>query len=59
MSEHKLVPVESTDDADCAYVEHLIKKITGVDVIAKTVNGDFVVTDPAGQEFKIGLMRKQ
>ena len=48
-----------TEDADCAYIEQLFKSITGVDVVAKTVNGKFIITDPCGQEFKTGLVRKQ
>lgn len=46
-------------DADCEFVKRLFKREAGVDVEVKTVNGEFVVTDPAGDEYKIGLVRKQ
>jgi hypothetical protein len=46
-------------DAACEYVRELFKQLTGVDVQVKTVNGEFVVTDPAGDEYKTGLVRKQ
>ncbi len=46
-------------DADCEYVRQMFKRITGVDVEVRTVNGRFFVTDPDGQEFDTGLARKQ
>lgn len=46
-------------DPDCEYVKRLFKRTTGVDVEVKTVNGEFIVTDPDGQEFNTGLVRKQ
>jgi len=50
---------EPTIDRDAEYVRELFKQITGVDVEVKTVNGEFIVTDPDGQEFNTGLVRKQ
>lgn len=46
-------------DADCEAVRQLFKRLTGVDVEVKTVNGEFVVTDHACDEYKTGLVRKQ
>jgi flagellar hook assembly protein FlgD len=46
-------------DADCEAVKKLFKDATGVDVEVKTINGEFVVTDPLGEEYKTGLVRKQ
>jgi len=46
-------------DKDCEYVKQLFKRITGVDVEVKTVNGEFIVTDHDGHEFNTGLVRKQ
>lgn len=46
-------------DADCEYVRELFKRVTGVDVKVRVVNGQFTVTDPAGDEYDTGLVRKQ
>ena len=42
------------DDGATA-VKAVIKRLTGVDVIVRVVNGEFYATDPNGQEFKTGL----
>ena len=52
-------PIDEQIDTDCEQVRILFKRITGVDVQVKTVNGEFIVTDPDGQEFNTGLVRKQ
>lgn len=39
-------------------VKSLFKKITGVDVDVRVENGEFIVIDPLGQEFRTGLVRK-
>lgn len=39
-------------------VRLLFKNATGVDVGVRVENGEFIVTDPAGQEFRTGLVRK-
>ncbi len=46
-------------DADCDFLRLLFKQITGVDVQVRTVNGEFFVIDPVGDEYKTGLVRKQ
>ena len=46
-------------DPACEAVKRLFKGVTGVDVEVKIVNGEFIVTDPCGQEFNTGLARKQ
>jgi hypothetical protein len=40
-------------------VKRLFKKSTGVDVDVRVDNGEFIVIDPKGQEFRSGLVRKQ
>jgi len=40
-------------------VKRLFKNATGVDVGVRVENGEFVVIDPDGQEFRSGLVRKQ
>lgn len=52
-------PTIEEPDPDCEYVKRLFKRTTGVDVEVKTVNGEFIVTDPYGQELNTGLVRKQ
>jgi F420-0:gamma-glutamyl ligase len=54
-----MITLDEQIDNDCEQVKRLFKQITGVDVQVKTVNGEFIVTDPDGQEFKTGLVRKQ
>ena len=54
-----MTATKPTLDEDCEYVKRLFKRITGVDVEVKTVNGEFIVIDPDGQEFNTGLVRKQ
>lgn len=39
-------------------VKELFKRVTGVDVSVRCDNGEFYVTDPDGQEFRTGLVRK-
>lgn len=39
-------------------VKALFKRVTGVDVNVRCDNGEFFVTDPDGQEFRTGLVRK-
>ncbi len=39
-------------------VKLLIKSATGVDVGVRVENGEFIVIDPSGQEFRSGLVRK-
>ena len=39
-------------------VKALFKHVTGVDVSVTVQNGEFYVTDPDGQEFRTGLVRK-
>ena len=56
---YKTLASEQVEDADCEHVRLIFKKATGVDVTVKTVNGEFIVTDPDGQEFNTGLVRKQ
>lgn len=46
-------------DHGIEYVKKLFKNVTGVDVVVRVDNGEFIVTDPAGQEFRTGLVRKQ
>ena len=46
-------------DQDRIYIKELIQHITGVDVTVKVIDGEFIVTDPAGQDYNIGLVRKQ
>lgn len=46
-------------DADCEYVRLLFLRATGVHVQVKIVDTKFIVTDPDGQEFDTGLVRKQ
>lgn len=40
-------------------VKKLFKDATGVNVGVRVDNGEFILIDPAGQEFKTGLVRKQ
>ena len=40
-------------------VKKLFKDSTGVDVEVRVENGEFIVIDPEGQEFRSGLVRKQ
>jgi len=40
-------------------VKRLFKNTTGVDVEVRVDNGEFIVIDPEGQEFRSGLVRKQ
>lgn len=40
-------------------VKKLFKDATGVDVEVRVENGEFIVIDPTGQEFRSGLVRKQ
>lgn len=40
-------------------VKKLFKNVTGDDVDVRVDNGEFIVIDPAGQEFRSGLARKQ
>jgi len=40
-------------------VKLLFKNATGVDVDVRVENGEFIVIDPEGQEFRSGLVRKQ
>lgn len=40
-------------------VKKLFKDSTGVDVDVRVENGEFIVIDPEGQEFRSGLVRKQ
>lgn len=40
-------------------VKKLFKNATGVNVDVRVENGEFIVIDPAGQEFNSGLVRKQ
>lgn len=39
-------------------VKRLFKDVTGVAVDVRVENGEFIVVDPAGQEFRSGLVRK-
>lgn len=48
------LPRDSGADA----VKAIFKRATGVDVAVRVVNGEFFVTDPDGQEFNTGLVRK-
>ena len=50
---------EQKADQDCEYVKAIFKRATGVDVKVRIHNGKFMVTDPAGEEFDSGLVRKQ
>ena len=47
-----------TRDNGAEEVKALIKRVTSVDVSVWCQNGEFYVTDPDGQEFKTGLVRK-
>lgn len=49
-------PLPRDDGAEA--VKSLFKRLTGVDVGVRVVSGEFFVTDPGGQEFKTGLVRK-
>lgn len=40
-------------------VKRLFKNATGVDVDVRVENGEFIVIDQYGQEFRSGLVRKQ
>lgn len=40
-------------------VRRLFKTVTGVDVDVRVDQGEFIVIDPNGQEFRTGLVRKQ
>lgn len=40
-------------------VKALFKQATGVDVGIRIENGEFIVIDPNGQEFRSGLVRRQ
>jgi hypothetical protein len=40
-------------------VKRLFKDATGVSVDVRVENGEFIVIDPNGQEFRSGLVRKQ
>lgn len=40
-------------------VKALFKQATGVDVGVRVENGEFIVIDPDGQEFRSGLVRRQ
>ena len=46
-------------DPDCEAVRLLFKNATGVDVTVRVVNGEFYITDPRGDEYRTGLVRKQ
>jgi len=48
-------PLPRDDGAE--EVRDMFKRVTGVDVKVRVVNGEFFVTDPDGQEFKTGLVR--
>lgn len=45
-------------DSGIDAVKRLFKCVTGVDVDVRVDNGEFIVIDPNGQEFKTGLVRK-
>lgn len=49
-------PLPRDDGAEA--VKAIFKRATGVDVSLRVVNGEFYVTDPDGQEFRIRLVRK-
>ncbi len=49
-------PLPRDDGAEA--VKSIFKRATGVDVSVRVVNGEFYVTDPDGQEFRTGLVRK-
>jgi hypothetical protein len=49
-------PLPRCDGAE--EVKALFKRVTGVDVNVRCQNGEYYVTDPDGQEFKTGLVRK-
>lgn len=46
-------------DSGIEAVKRLFKNSTGVDVDVRVENGEFIVIDPNGQEFRSGLVRKQ
>ena len=46
-------------DSGIEAVKNLFKNVTGDDVDVRVENGEFIVIDPAGQEFMTGLVRKQ
>lgn len=45
-------------DSGIEGVKALFKRVTGVDVDVRVENGEFIVIDPNGQEFRSGLVRK-
>lgn len=49
-------PLQHDDGTET--VKAMFKRVTGADVDVRVVNGEFYVTDPEGQEFKTGLVRK-
>lgn len=46
-------------DSGIEAVKRLFKNVTGVDVEVRVDQGEFIVIDPNGQEFRTGLVRKQ
>ena len=58
MAEEQNAAPPCTDD-DCEYVRKLFLRATGVAVKVRIENGQFVVTDPNGDDCNTGLVRKQ